>query len=320
MGNKQWAVWEIILKMILQISTFIPRWFVVTLPVCSMTLKELMEILVPAIAYVVIFLYQKQKIGALTDAINAQKTGIEGQKAAIEAQTSVVTTLKAQADAQVAITTRLEAIVDRTERHATTVLTNHEKLIQIIEDRAKRESQELQEGAEREKQKMIEQLEEARSQLSLREESIKEAGVQPELASLLTSLSQESFATREILTTLRNDLTQVFASTQRPYRFDISGYVYRINDPVTRSNFIEIYNRISSTIFLPQNKNKEFVKAVLESERAFIGKDAPIVINHLLFKLISVIVARSGITLSYQELWEYADEYESELGPYIMSA
>jgi hypothetical protein len=51
--------------------------------------------------------------------------------------------MKGQTDGQIAIIARLEAIVDRTGRHATTVLTNHEKLIQLVEDRAAREKQDV---------------------------------------------------------------------------------------------------------------------------------------------------------------------------------
>ena len=175
-----------------------------------MTLIEIIKIAVPAIAYLIIFLYQKQKIDALTNAITTQKTSIE-------AQTSTIAAVKTQADGQVAITTRLEAIVDRTERHATTVLTNHEKLIQLVEDRAAREKQELEDRAEREKQKSEALLEVARGELSEREEAIKGAGIQPELASLLSALSQESFATKEMLTSLKADISKLISFNKSIY-------------------------------------------------------------------------------------------------------
>jgi hypothetical protein len=273
----------------------------------------IIQLVVTVLAYLFIYIQQKNKTKDLTEAIGHQKS-------AIEAQTSTVGALKAQADGQAAITTRLEGIVDRTERYATTILSNHEPLIKLVEQRGQREKQELEERAEREKQEMNKQLEEARSQLSSREEVIKEVDIQPALASLLTSLSEESFATREMLTMLRKDIIQELVSSRRPENFDYSQYIQRIASPNYQAHLNRIYEKVISTEASRHDKGISFFKAALESERAYLGPGKPIIINHFIMLSMHMYKIKTGTELIYSDWGKYAEDNQFELGPFIACA
>lgn len=170
----------------------------------KMALKEIIQLLLPLIAYVITFLYQKQKIESLTSAINLQKDGIAGQKASIDAHTTVVAALKGQADGQIAITTKLESLLERVEKNASSVLRDHEAILKLRDQRA-----------EGEKEALSKQLEEAKLQLSEREVNIKDAGVKPEIADLFTSLSRESYDMKETVAALRSEFSEFASSSQQ---------------------------------------------------------------------------------------------------------
>lgn len=259
-------------------------------------------------------------IGAITTIIQAigtvvvvriQKTQIEGLQANVASQTAVINAIKTQAEGQAAITTRLEAIVDRTERHATTVLTNHEKLIKLVEDRANREKEELETRAEREKQEMNELLEDARDQLSTREKTIQDAEVKPELASLLTSLSQESFATKEMLTGLKNELAKLVSL--------YSGAIPPIQSIESIQREGQIINADSFPLLTAEDK-KHISNAVMRAHFQRYNSSDAIAINKVIMGMQTYFAetARELNSALYKEVVQYANTLN--LGPFVYAA
>lgn len=259
---------------------------------------KVVEVGAPVVAYLITYHYQKQKIQSLTDAIDRQKTGLDGQKAAIEAQTSSVNALKAQADGQAAITTKLEGMVDRTERYASTILDSHDKVVQLLKTKH-----------EHEKQLMQEELGEARSQLVSREKHIQEVDMPVGLAEVLSSLSSDSYAMREMMSSLRQHLNEIATINANSGKLgsQLSGISDRINELIKSSgmtNQVPLFNKDKP--WLPfTSEDKRQIQIVLH--QAPRDERNRLVVNRAIMKL-QPYFASKGIEWSlamYLDIEEY---------------
>jgi hypothetical protein len=103
-----------------------------------------------------------------------------------------------------------------------------------------------------------------------------------------------------------NDEVHSMNSKTRVYNGAYTQYLFNIYDSLNIPN--------------PTNPEaaKQFIKLALENERAFLGQEPPIIINHFLMKLIHVYKTRTGQDLNYRTAEQYANTLG--LGPFIGTA